>query len=155
LSESLGGAARARSSVKPLPGKQVPALIVSPSSRDKQTLERILQEDARWRVFCADTTERALAALRFEAIPLVLFDTSVPTPDWHAAIRTLLSVSHPVCLLLVSPLVDYALWEELVQLGGFDVLPKPFDKDKVLRTLNFAVEHWHGGWIRRSFESAA
>jgi FixJ family two-component response regulator len=43
---------------------------------------------------------------------------------------------------VTSRLADEYLWAEVLNLGGYDVLAKPLDKQEVSRTLNLAWEHW-------------
>jgi response regulator of citrate/malate metabolism len=49
-------------------------------------------------------------------------------------------------VILVSRVTDTYLWEEVVRMGGFDVVAKPFRKDTVEQVLTFALNHWKTGW---------
>jgi len=62
--------------------------------------------------------------------------------DWKDVIQVTASVPNPPPVIVVSRLADEHLWKEVLNLGGFDVLVKPLDKQEVSRVLNFAWDHW-------------
>jgi DNA-binding response OmpR family regulator len=45
-------------------------------------------------------------------------------------------------LIVTSRLADEHLWAEVLNLGGYDVLMKPFDRLEVLRVISLAWLHW-------------
>jgi len=46
-------------------------------------------------------------------------------------------------LIVTSRLADDRLWAEALNLGAYDVLAKPFNRDEVLRSLSLAWLSWH------------
>ena len=68
---------------------------------------------------------------------IVLYDRELH--DWRQAISSLAKVSP--CVLLVSRVVDDALWQEVVELGGYELLQDPFTEEQALRTLEQAVRY--------------
>ncbi len=48
----------------------------------------------------------------------------------------------PPLLIVTSRLADEYLWAEALNLGAWDVLAKPFDREEVSRVLGFAWRHW-------------
>jgi DNA-binding response OmpR family regulator len=53
-------------------------------------------------------------------------------------------------LIVTSPANDHGLWAELLSLGGYDVLIKPFQTDEVLRVLGVALDFWSDPPCQRS-----
>jgi len=46
-------------------------------------------------------------------------------------------------LIVSSTLADEHLWAEVLNLGAWDVLAKPFDRFEVIRSVKLAWDHWH------------
>ena len=46
------------------------------------------------------------------------------------------------CVVLVSPVNDEYLWQEVIQYGGFDVITKPFQSDQIRRHIDHAWLFW-------------
>ncbi|HLJ47142.1 MAG TPA: hypothetical protein VKU01_14090 [Bryobacteraceae bacterium] len=47
-------------------------------------------------------------------------------------------------LIVTSRVADEALWAEVLNLGGFDVLAQPFDRTEVLRVTDAALRYAGG-----------
>ena len=45
-------------------------------------------------------------------------------------------------LIVTDRLADERLWAEVLNLGGYDLLLKPFDPEEVLRVVNSAWTSW-------------
>jgi len=45
-------------------------------------------------------------------------------------------------LIVTSRLADDRLWVEALNLGAYDVLAKPFDRQEVTRSIHLAWMHW-------------
>jgi hypothetical protein len=43
---------------------------------------------------------------------------------------------------VTSRLADERLWSEVLNLGGYDVLPQPLDRNEALRTIGLAWDRW-------------
>ena len=53
-------------------------------------------------------------------------------------------------MIVTSRSADERLWVEALNLGAYDVLAKPFDRDEVLRSVSMAWLNWN-----RKFGAAA
>jgi DNA-binding response OmpR family regulator len=62
-------------------------------------------------------------------------------------------MAHPPLLLVVSKHADENLWAEVLNLGGYDVLLKPFERAEVVRVVGMAWRYWRGG-VRETPASA-
>jgi hypothetical protein len=73
--------------------------------------------------------------------PVILYDRLFDIADWRlAAIRLASSCGSPSVLVL-SQTRDDELRDELIRIGGFDVLVRPLEFD-VLQILDFATAHF-------------
>lgn len=125
-------------------------LLISPAEEDGETLQQDLS-GTHWSVVTARDCHEAFRILLARRIPVVLYDRDLPGLPWHQTLRFLSSL-RPACVVLVSRVSDSYLWEEVIQRGGFDVLTKPYRREELVRTLDFALKHWRTGWIRRDWD---
>ena len=96
-----------------------------------------------WMLFWAPSCDKAVKLLDHYGMPLVICDRDLPGEDWRKVIQRIGSSKRRVCVLLASTVCDDFLWKEVTQHGGFDVLLKPFDAERVARTVKFAWS-WRG-----------
>lgn len=128
----------------------VTILSVSPTHEDWVCLARLLSESAsifqpqpRWILVPCVTPESALAVLREEPwIPIVVCDCDVSPDSWRELLEKSALLPDPPFLIVASRLADERLWAEALNLGAYDVLAKPFDKEEVVRILSSAWLHW-------------
>lgn len=73
---------------------------------------------------------------------IVVCERDLADCDWKVVLEVTASRPNPPPVIVTSRLADEYLWAEVLNLGGFDVLAKPLDKEEVSRVLNFAWEHW-------------
>jgi FixJ family two-component response regulator len=77
------------------------------------------------------------------AIPRVIVcERDLPDGSWKDILEIADSMPVPAPLIVTSRLADDYLWVEVLNLGGYDVLGKPLDKQEVSRTVNLAWHHW-------------
>jgi len=53
-------------------------------------------------------------------------------------------VPDPPPLIVTSRLADERLWAEVLNLGAFDVIAKPFDRMETMRVISAAWRAWGG-----------
>jgi len=51
---------------------------------------------------------------------------------------------HASHLIVTTRLADECLWAEVLNLGGFDLISKPFYEKEVTWVMESARRHWHG-----------
>ncbi len=73
---------------------------------------------------------------------VVLCERDLADCDWKDVLEVAASLPDPPPLIVTSRVADECLWAEVLNLGGFDVLAKPLDKQEVRIVLTFAWEHW-------------
>ena len=96
-----------------------------------------------WLLLWATSCEKAIHLIERDAISLAVCDRDLPGEDWRTVVQRIASLQRPVCVLLASSVCDDYLWKEVAQHGGFDVLAKPFEAERVGRAVKLAWS-WRG-----------
>jgi len=117
------------------------AVLVSPFSEDHQPLSQIFL-DRRWTLHLVHTLGSALTMLRERPIPVVIAERALPCGDWRDLFAALQLLPHHPLLVVTSRLADEELWAEVLNLGGHDVLAKPFRAAEVQWVLENAWQIW-------------
>lgn len=120
-------------------------LVASQRAEDQPVLHSMLVS-AGWDPVSAGSLDEVLRLSAARSFPVLLCDRKLPGLEWPDGISHLASSAHHPCVVLLSDVADPYLWEELVRHGGFEILPRPFDRTEVLSTLDFAYQHWRTGW---------
>lgn len=137
------------------PALSVSVLSVSPIEDDHASLRDIFHEPAweaytacRWELHTIDTLAAAQNILRRERVPIVICESDLSPGSWRDMLAHIGQTRCPPLLIVTSRIADDRLWAEALNLGAYDVLAKPFDKDEVVRIISLAWLHWkeHGSW---------
>ncbi len=124
------------------PERVVTVLAVSPFEDDHLFLQDTFSH-TNWRIQSARSWAEALASLARQAMPVVLCESELePGISWKDVLAGLSSRPHPPALVVTSRLADEYLWAEVLNLGGYDVLMKPFEASEVLRVVSLAWLNW-------------
>lgn len=83
--------------------------------------------------------------LRRRRVAVVLCDAVLADGDWKCVLESLEGMDKAPLLIVTARNADEQLWAEVLSLGGFDLLPKPFDRKEVIRVVGFAWLHWKEG----------
>ena len=80
--------------------------------------------------------------VRTRRIPsrVVVCERDLPDGDWRDILGIISCLRNPPPLVVTSRLADEYLWAEVLNLGGYDVLAKPFDTREVHRVVTLAWE---------------
>lgn len=112
-------------------------LSISHVNEDHAVLKRILHPED-WQVQVADCCEEAFQLLSSCAVSAIITNDALPDGDWMRILRHAQAQSRPPNLIVASRLADERLWAEVLNLGGYDVLIKPFVADEVRRVVSLA-----------------
>jgi DNA-binding response OmpR family regulator len=82
---------------------------------------------------------RALPQLTASMISVVICDALLSDGSWKDLLAYIGQVGAPSVLVVTSRLADESLWAEVLNLGGYDVLAQPFDREEVTRVVRSAV----------------
>src|SRR5260370_11288394 len=115
----------------PRHARHVPVLLVSGYQSDRVSLRRILSR-SRWKLRVSSNCQEALAFLQQNRVPVVICDAESSDSDWRLLLHTLADLPDPPSLIVSSRLADERLWAEVLNLGGYDLLPTPLHSHVVL-----------------------
>ena len=115
-------------------------LVVSPSLN--RALSGILEGASRpLAVLHSPDCGQALAHLADSSISVVICETLLPDGSWKDLLACMARAEASSVLVVTSKVADEWLWAEVLNLGGYDVLAKPLDREEVRRSLQLAWQH--------------
>ncbi|MDW8129310.1 MAG: hypothetical protein RMI94_02100 [Bryobacterales bacterium] len=103
---------------------------------------RHLFSHSNWILYTARGCAEAADLLQRRPIPLILCDFELADGTWRDMLRVLAELPEPSLLIVTSRTADEYLWAEVLNLGGYDVLLKPYDAQEVVRVVSLAWLHW-------------
>ena len=119
-------------------------ILVSPDQEDYRSLTNILESN-QWSVRGALSFREALQLLSDLQEPAVVAcERELPDGDWKDVYQFIESLSNPPPLVVVSRHADESLWAEVLNVGGYDVLAKPFEEGEVQRVMTMARRYGAG-----------
>lgn len=116
-------------------------LLVSPAPEDHTFLQPLLCTAGR-KTYVVRTYREAVSVLCRDRIAVIICEQDLPDGKWKDLISQIAPLSDPPCLVVTSRLADESLWAEVLNLGGYDVLAKPFDAEEVARVIALACDNW-------------
>ena len=116
-------------------------VLVSPSVSEALPLQRILAR-AQSTVTWFPTCRAALAFLREHPAGVVVSQTEMTDGCWKDLLDALSRFTPPPNLIVSSRLAEDRLWAEVLNLGGYDVLLTPFEREEALRVCQAAGRAW-------------
>ncbi|MCC7153481.1 MAG: response regulator [Bryobacterales bacterium] len=119
----------------------VNVLAVSPNRDDLAALHEILNH-SNWVLREARSCRQAVDELRNEPAGVIVCEHSLPDGSWRDVHRAASGLEPPPPVVVSSLHADDRMWAEVLNLGGYDVLPEPFDRNEVVRILSLAWLHW-------------
>jgi DNA-binding NtrC family response regulator len=122
-----------------------------PCSRSTETVVTSVKEDhafleslfatCSWHFDSVSTVRDGIRYLRHHSPGLLICDERLEDGDWKAVLDVVMKVACPPRMIVTSRLADEHLWVEVLNLGGYDLLAKPFDATEVVRVVGKA---WPG-----------
>jgi DNA-binding NtrC family response regulator len=123
------------------PTCKVHVIAVSPFESDHVVLAHIFGHTA-WKLDSARSLGEAsvqLFAPRVNIVPpVVICDETLYDGSWQDLLRMSQELSEPANLIVTTSRADDRLWAEVLNLGAYDVLQKPFRAQEVFRTVGLA-----------------
>jgi len=123
------------------PDEPTSVLLASPYPDDHLLLPGILSH-IHWRWHKSHRCQQALGLLHDNKVAVVLCERDQPDGCWQDLLEGAAALVAPPSLIVCSRLADEQLWAEVLNLGGYDVLVKPFDHEEVLRVAFLAWHSW-------------
>jgi DNA-binding NtrC family response regulator len=116
-------------------------LAVFPTREDRRALEQIFA-NTHWRLQFTSTLCETKTALERSAVGVVLSESRLPDGHgWTDVLHETQGSELLTPLVVVDRLADDRLWAEVLNMGGYDLLMKPFDEREVLHAVSMACRH--------------
>ena len=119
--------------------ENITLLAVNLDRDDRLSLERILDR-RRWTIQGASSLRDATTLLRRQP-SLILCEQDLPDGSWRDLVRVTADSDGAPPIVVVSRDADERLWAEVLNVGGYDLLVKPFDTSEVRRVTSMALRH--------------
>jgi two-component system response regulator PilR (NtrC family) len=118
----------------------VRVLAVSPHDGDLAVLSRILSHSA-WTLLTVGCVTEARNLLQKNHVHVVLTERRLSDGDWKSILDLTAEQQDSPQLVVLSKDGDERLWAEVLNLGAWDILIKPFHPKEVYRTIHAAWQH--------------
>ena len=123
------------------PPENISIVLVSPHPEDVTYLRHILHH-RDWHIHLSTSTAEASRLIAMHNPCVIICERDLPDGNWKDILHQTESMAHAPLLLVVSRHADENLWAEVLNLGGYDVLLKPFDRAEVVRVVGMAWRYW-------------
>jgi CheY-like chemotaxis protein len=117
------------------------ALLVGMDGRDRQLVQEIFHS-LGWRLFEAQERPRAMQFLEKHPVQVVITEAELPNWSWKKVLGDLRRRERPPQLIVTSRHADDYLWAEALNVGAYDVLAQPFEREEVARVVASAGRHF-------------
>lgn len=123
------------------PCRVVTVLLVSSEEQGHRYFQSLFSR-TNWALHHVYTSEDAIALLARQPIPVVVAGERLPRRGWEEIIRATEELPHHPKTVVATVLAEPALLAEVMNLGGYDVLARPFDPQEVVHCLSMAWLSW-------------
>jgi DNA-binding response OmpR family regulator len=127
-------------------------LVVNSREDDLFSLRGVLP--ANWTLYIASDAAEAKQILGQTSVPVILCESELPDGNWKDLLAAAVGIQSPPLLIVTSRTADECLWAEVLNLGGYDVLAKPFNSNEFIQVVSTAWRRWKSEWNRGGSESA-
>jgi len=114
-------------------------LVIDDEEGIRDTLQGIL-EDEDYRVITASSSEEGLELIRREGPDLIILDIWLPNMDGIEALSIIRDVVPDVPVIMISGHANIEVAVKATKLGAYDFLEKPLSLDRILITVERALE---------------
>ncbi len=121
----------------PAPTDKIAVLAITSNAGDRHLLSGFSIR-GQWDLVFTSSCQEALAILESGRAAVVVCDRDLPGPDWRECVSSLAGARSESPILLMSSTYDKYLWEEVVHIGGYDVVQKPLLEEQAVRAVNLA-----------------
>ena len=123
------------------PGRVATVLLISPFEQDHLFFLSLFGR-TNWKLLRANSREEAFTLLARQEIPVVVAEEQLGLADWKDILSAVDQMRHPPKLVVASALSDGNLWADVLNMGGYDVLARPFDHREVVHCISTAWLAW-------------
>jgi two-component system nitrogen regulation response regulator NtrX len=115
-------------------------LVVDDEERIRVTLSNILEREG-YKVISCERGEDALFILEREEVDLVLLDIRLPGMDGVEVLERITKIEDPPEVIMISAHGTVEIAVRATKLGAYDFIEKPFDLERILLTIQRAIEY--------------
>ena len=111
---------------------------------DEQIVTEILEElliEKGFRVLTAWTGREGLSLLKKFPVDLVLLDKNLPDMEWTSVVQGVNSIDNRVPIVIITAYPSVESVVEAIDMGISNYLIKPFELEKVERTIERTISH--------------
>jgi DNA-binding response OmpR family regulator len=119
----------------------VSALLVGGYEDERWLVQEVFRK-CGWRLFEAPDRRRATQCLRRHPVQVVITRSDMPDGNWQEMLDHLRHLARPPLLIVTSRTADEHLWAEVLNIGGYDVLAQPFEREEMVRVIASACRHF-------------
>ncbi len=112
----------------------VSALLVGEFPSERMLVQDIFRQ-CGWRLLEAPDRRRALHSLGRNEVHVVIAESDLPKWNWRKVLTDLRRLAVPPQLVVTSRTADEHLWAEVLNIGAYDVLAQPLDREEVERVV--------------------
>jgi response regulator RpfG family c-di-GMP phosphodiesterase len=120
---------------------RVSALLIGEFQTDRLLVHDIFRLNS-WRLFEARDRKHSLECLGKNAVQVVIAESDLPAWNWKRILSDLRRLAPAPQLVVTSRTADDYLWAEVLNVGGYDVLPQPLEREEVERVVASAHRHY-------------
>lgn len=125
----------------PQNAENISILVATPHPEDLNALRHILHH-RDWSLSLCTSAREAVEQAAVLRPAILICERDLSDGTWKDVLSRLESMTNPPRILVVSRHADDSLWAEVLNLGGYDVLLKPFDRSEVTRVVGMAWRQW-------------
>ena len=112
-----------------------------PQKADRISLAGVFSH-SNWKLDVCETLREARVRLPERGSGVVICDSVVPDGDWQDLLSALPAKEPSPRLIVALATPDPRVWAEIIDLGGYDAIVKPFEREEVVRIVSLAWLSW-------------
>ena len=105
-------------------------------------LERVFRH-SNWHLRHVQTCCEAIEFAKVNETAVVICERDLADGDWTTVFAECETLPRRPNVIVTARIADEALWAEVLNLGGYDVLAQPFDPREVFRVVSSAWRRWY------------
>jgi DNA-binding response OmpR family regulator len=117
------------------------ALLVGEYKGDRLLIHDVFRS-LGWKLFEARDRGKALECLDRNRVHVVIAESDLPNWNWKRVLSDLRGCARPPQLVVTSRQADESLWSEVLNVGGYDVMAQPLERNEVERVIASAHRHF-------------
>lgn len=114
-------------------------LVVDDEYLIRWSLEQNLKKEG-YEIFLSESGEEAIEVINKESPDIVLLDIKLPGMDGYEVLDKILKIDKDIMVIMITAYEEVDKVVKAIKLGAFDYVTKPFDFNKVLLSVQKALE---------------